>query len=673
MHRSSGAAAAGAAGHHQALPGRGRQRRTSASAWRRARSTRCSARTAPASRTLVKIIYGVLHADEGEMLWDGRAGRRSPTRKAARALGIGMVFQHFSLFEAMTVLENVALGVDGVTDMRALATRMREVSHAYGLPLEPEREVHTLSVGERQRIEIVRCLLQNPKLLIMDEPTSVLTPQEVDKLFETLRQLAAEGVSILYISHKLHEIKALCDRATILRGGKVVGDLRPQGRDRAQHGAADDRRRAAHADQARRAPRWARSGSPSSISTCASEEAHGVDLKRVGFEVRAGEIMGIAGVAGNGQNELMLALSGERTAEPDTAIRIDGKPVGRLGAAQRRALGLCCVPEERNGHAAVPEMSLADNAVLSGYRRMGLLAGGFIRGRQGRATTPARVIREFDVRTPGVDDAGAQPVGRQPAEVHRRPRGAAGPRRAGRLAADLGRRRRRRRGDPPGADHAGRQRRGRAGGLAGPGRAADAHRPARRDQCRRAVRRRMPTASASVEEIGLLMGGAARHDRRRAAHGGLRPCRLRSSRGAASRWQMLYADAAPGRAADHASTGFFLFLLHGLPAVQGADELLRLAADQLLRPVRAVREGGTADHDRGRPRHRLSRQCLEHRRRGPAHHGRPRRRRASALAIWGETGRLDPAGDAASPASWAASPMRRSRPSSRPGSTSTRS
>ena len=120
-----------------------------------------------------------------------------------------MVFQHFSLFEAMTVLENVALGVDGVTDMKALAARVREVSHAYGLPLDPEREVHTLSVGERQRIEIVRCLLQNPRLLIMDEPTSVLTPQEVDKLFETLRQLAAEGVSILYISHKLHEIKAL--------------------------------------------------------------------------------------------------------------------------------------------------------------------------------------------------------------------------------------------------------------------------------------------------------------------------------------------------------------------------------------------------------------------------------------------------------------------------------
>ena len=131
--------------------------------------------------------------------------------------------------------------------MKALAARVREVSHAYGLPLDPEREVHTLSVGERQRIEIVRCLLQSPRLLIMDEPTSVLTPQEVDKLFETLRQLAAEGCSILYISHKLHEIKALCDRATILRGGKVVGDCDPKAETAQEHGAADDRRRAPHA------------------------------------------------------------------------------------------------------------------------------------------------------------------------------------------------------------------------------------------------------------------------------------------------------------------------------------------------------------------------------------------------------------------------------------------
>src|SRR3546814_1773778 len=152
-----------------------------------------------------------------------------PEPRAARLLGVGIVFQHFSLFEAMTVAENVALGLDDApSDTRRLVQRIRDVSAAYGLPLDPGRRVYELSVGERQRIEIVRCLLQKPRLLIMDEPTSVLTPQEVEALFGTLRQLAAEGCAILYISHKLEEIRALCDRATVLRGGRVVASCDPK-------------------------------------------------------------------------------------------------------------------------------------------------------------------------------------------------------------------------------------------------------------------------------------------------------------------------------------------------------------------------------------------------------------------------------------------------------------
>src|SRR6202020_507019 len=173
------------------------------------------------------MIYGILAPDEGAIIFDGSAVRISNPR-AARKLGIGMVFQHFSLFEALTVLENIALGLDSKLPQRELEAEIRRVLDLYGLKLVPKRILSTLSVGERQRIEIVRALLLNPSLLIMDEPTSVLTPQEVEQLFETLRKLAAGGCSILYISHKLHEIIALCDVATILRGGKVVAHCDPK-------------------------------------------------------------------------------------------------------------------------------------------------------------------------------------------------------------------------------------------------------------------------------------------------------------------------------------------------------------------------------------------------------------------------------------------------------------
>jgi simple sugar transport system ATP-binding protein len=357
--------------------------------------------------TLVKIIYGVLQADAGIIRWDGQnVTVRNP--REARRLGIGMVFQHFSVFEAMTVLENIALGVDESGDMRALARRIVEVSAAYGLRLDPKRRVHSLSVGERQRVEIVRCLLQSPKLLIMDEPTSVLTPQEVELLFATLRRLAAEGCSILYISHKLEEITALCDRATILRQGKVVANCDPK-RETARSMAqmmigAEVRslsRRAAPAVAAAgaRPPRLVVDGLDR-----AADETFGTALKGIRLDVRAGEIFGIAGVAGNGQAELFEALSGEVPAARDEVIRIDGQPAGRMDARGRRALGLCCVPEERNGHGAVPEMSLVDNALLSGYRRKRLLGGGgFIRSGPARDFANA-IVQAFRVKTGGVDE-----------------------------------------------------------------------------------------------------------------------------------------------------------------------------------------------------------------------------------------------------------------------------
>src|SRR6204780_4315294 len=177
--------------------------------------------------TLVKTIYGLIQPSDGEMRWQGEKMVLSGPSQA-RARGIGMVFQHFSLFDNLTVAENVALGLDGKESFKEMSARLEEVSNVYGLPLDPKREVWQRSVGERQRIEIVRALMQNPRFLILDEPTAVLTPQEADQLFIVLDRLKTEGRAVLYISHKLEEVKRLCDTATILRGGKKISTCNPK-------------------------------------------------------------------------------------------------------------------------------------------------------------------------------------------------------------------------------------------------------------------------------------------------------------------------------------------------------------------------------------------------------------------------------------------------------------
>mgnify|MGYP006273232585 CR=1 FL=1 len=348
--------------------------------------------------TLVKIVYGLLAADAGEIRFEG-APVRIPEPKAARALGIAMVFQHFSLFEALTVAENVALGLPDPGALAALSRRIEQVAAAYGLPLDPSRRVATLSVGERQRIEIVRALLQSPRLLVMDEPTSVLTPQEVERLFATLRQLKAEGVSILYISHKLDEIRSLCERATILRRGRVVAEVDPRAETAATLGAimvGADIRRPAHRERP----------APGAVRLAARELSRpaltpgDVALDRIGFEVRGGEILGIAGVAGNGQSELLAALGGEVTVQPAEALRLDGAAIGHLDVRRRRRRGLAYVPEERVGHGSVGEFSLTDNSLLSGLRASAMSALGFLdRGAARRYA--GGVVERFQVATTG--------------------------------------------------------------------------------------------------------------------------------------------------------------------------------------------------------------------------------------------------------------------------------
>nr|WP_174822306.1 ABC transporter ATP-binding protein [Ruegeria arenilitoris] len=350
--------------------------------------------------TLVKMIYGLVKPDSGTMLLRGQPYAPAEPR-AARADGIAMVFQHFSLFDALNVAENIALGMESPPPMGDLASRIREVSETYGLPLDPYRRVGDLSAGERQRVEIIRCLLQDPKLLIMDEPTSVLTPQEVDILFETLKKLRSEGTSILYISHKLEEIRTLCDHATILRLGKNVGECTPS------ETSARDMAEMMVGSALQTPERAGREFGPVALDisglSVPSPSEFGTALKNVHLTVRKGEVLGIGGVAGNGQDELLGVLSGEILTDAD-AIRFNGQPIGKLGPTARRRLGVLTAPEERLGHAAAPDMSLTENALLTGSVRESLEKNGFLKWADTRVFAE-KIIQAFDVRTPGPENA----------------------------------------------------------------------------------------------------------------------------------------------------------------------------------------------------------------------------------------------------------------------------
>ncbi|HUP09935.1 MAG TPA: ABC transporter ATP-binding protein, partial [Caldimonas sp.] len=347
--------------------------------------------------TLMKIIYGATRPDEGEIRWNGQPVEvRNP--QEARALGISMVFQHFSLFDTLTAAENVWLGLDKSLSLEQVRQRITKVAASYGLDVDALRPVHTLSVGERQRVEIVRALMTNPKLLILDEPTSVLTPQAVEKLFVTLRQLAREGCSILYISHKLDEIRALCHHCTVLRAGKVTGEVDPT---RETNASLSRLMIGAEPPQLQH-----REAKPGEVVlrvqglTLPKQDQFGMSLADIGFEVRAGEIVGIAGVSGNGQQELMAALSGEDARAPAGSIALFGADIARASPRRRRHLGLHFVPEERLGRGAVPMLSLAQNTLLT---RTGTVnRSGWIRTADVTALAES-LIRRFNVKAGGPD------------------------------------------------------------------------------------------------------------------------------------------------------------------------------------------------------------------------------------------------------------------------------
>ena len=345
--------------------------------------------------TLMKIIYGAIKPDAGQMRFNGQPVQvRNP--KEARALGISMVFQHFNLFDTATVAENVWLGLDKSLSLAQVSQSISDKARQYGLDIDPSRPVHTLGVGEMQRVEIIRALLTQPQLLILDEPTSVLTPQAVEKLFIVLQQLASEGCSILYISHKLHEIRALCTRCTVLRAGRVTAECDP----RQESNASLSQRMIG--GEPPTLVRQRRTPGPVLLQVTGlnlpRSEPFGVDLSGVGLALRAGEVLGIAGVSGHGQRELMAALSGEDTRAQPQSIALGAEAVGAWPPPARRALGLHFVPEERLGRGAVPGMDLAHNLLLTRQEAVG--PGGWIHLRQLQAQARA-LIERYRVKASG--------------------------------------------------------------------------------------------------------------------------------------------------------------------------------------------------------------------------------------------------------------------------------
>jgi simple sugar transport system ATP-binding protein len=349
--------------------------------------------------TLMKIIYGAVKPDEGDIRYNGQAVQiRNPQQ--ARALGISMVFQHFSLFDTLSVAENVWLGLEPSLSLAQVSARISAKAAEYGLDIDPSRPVHTLSVGEMQRVEIIRALLTEPKLLILDEPTSVLTPQAVDKLFVVLKKLVSEGCSLLYISHKLHEIRELCAACTVLRGGEVTGVCDPREESNASLSRmmiGAEPSALLHQDR-----------TPGDVLFEArnlnleKENQFGVNLVDVNLQVRSGEVVGIAGVSGNGQRELLFALSGEDTRVQAEAIQLEGKAIGQEGPTQRRQAGLHFVPEERLGRGAVPSLSLAHNMLLT--RSEAIAPSGWIHT-QTLQDQAQKIIQQFNVKAHGAQAA----------------------------------------------------------------------------------------------------------------------------------------------------------------------------------------------------------------------------------------------------------------------------
>ncbi|MGE5289053.1 MAG: ABC transporter ATP-binding protein [Micromonosporaceae bacterium] len=348
--------------------------------------------------TLMNVLYGLTQADEGEILIDGRqVTLRSP--KDALTAGIGMVHQHFMLVPVFTVAENVTLGVErtrrlGLLDRRRTRREVRELSSRYGLDVDPDAEIEGLPVGVQQRVEIVKALLREASVLILDEPTSVLTPGETDDLFRVMRELKAAGTSIVFISHKLKEVQAIADTITIIRRGKVVGERPPTATDQELASLMVGR-----SVELRVHKGTARPGDVvlDVAGLTVTDDRGQIAVDDISFQVRAGEILGVAGVQGNGQTQLCEALMGLRPATSGT-VHLDGRDLTHATPKQRLHAGVGYIPEDRQEDGLVSDFSVADNLILDVYDRPPFASGVALDLDAIRSAATSRVA-EFDVRT----------------------------------------------------------------------------------------------------------------------------------------------------------------------------------------------------------------------------------------------------------------------------------
>jgi ABC-type uncharacterized transport system ATPase subunit len=352
--------------------------------------------------TLMRVLYGLYRPDEGEIKMNGERLRISSPADAIRH-GIGMIHQHFMLVNTLTVAENVALGQKShrgpLTDLRRVSARIRELADTYGLDVDPQAIIWQLSVGERQRVEIIKALYRNVSLLVLDEPTAVLTPREVDDLFAVLRQMAEGGRGLVFISHKVHEVLDLSDRITVLRAGRNVGTLESNEASRSRlvelmvgHSIALEES----------PPQGSASDLRLSVKDLHVRSDRGTEAVRgLSLEVSAGEIVGIAGVSGNGQRELSESIAGLRTPASGS-IRLAGAELAGATPAQARSAGLAYVPEERMRDGVVPDFTVAQNLLLVDNRSRSYSRFGVLRARAIRRHCQ-ELVSAFDVRTPSLD------------------------------------------------------------------------------------------------------------------------------------------------------------------------------------------------------------------------------------------------------------------------------